>query len=90
MTNFGGKKPLQRENGNIVLYVHYMSLVTRKPVLGVCDQLRLKPVCAATEARWRLEILDIETRGTIISKQQTTKADQTAQADLRLCCSHMA
>ena len=25
-----------------------MSLVTRKPVFGVCDQGRLKPACAAT------------------------------------------
>ena len=28
-----------------------MSLVSRKPVFGVCDQVRLKPACAATEAR---------------------------------------
>ena len=27
----------------------YMSLVTRKPVFGGCDQVRLKPACAATE-----------------------------------------
>ena len=27
-----------------------MSLVTRKPVFGVYDQVRLKPACAATEA----------------------------------------
>ena len=26
-----------------------MSLVTRKPVLGVCDQVRLKPACSADE-----------------------------------------
>ena len=26
-----------------------MSLVTRKPVFGVFDQVRLKPVCSATE-----------------------------------------
>ena len=30
------------------LYQH-LSLVTRKPVFGVCDQLRHKPACAATE-----------------------------------------
>ena len=30
---------------------HYdMSLVSRKPVFGVCDQGRLKPACSATEA----------------------------------------
>ena len=27
-----------------------MSLVTRKPVFGVCDQARLKPACSASEA----------------------------------------
>ena len=27
-----------------------LSLLTRKPVFGVFDQLRLKPACAATEA----------------------------------------
>ena len=32
-----------------------------------------------------LEMSDIETRGIILSRQRTTKAD-----DLRLCCSHMA
>ena len=26
-----------------------LSLVTRKPVFGVSDQVRLKPACAATE-----------------------------------------
>ena len=26
-----------------------MSLVTRKPVFGVCDQARLKPTCSVTE-----------------------------------------
>ena len=28
----------------------HMCLVTRKPVFGVSDQVRLKPACAATEA----------------------------------------
>ena len=28
-----------------------MSLVMRKPGFGVCDQVRHKPACAATEAR---------------------------------------
>ena len=65
-----------------------MCLVMRKPVRGFCDQVRLKPACSATETSWRLEILDIETRGIILSKQRIRKAD--AQADLRLCCSHMA
>ena len=58
---------------------HKMSLVTRKPVSGVCDQGRLKPACAATEARQRLEISDIETRDIILSRQRTT------QVLIRLC-----
>ena len=28
----------------------HLSHVTRNPVFGVCDQVRLKPVCSATEA----------------------------------------
>ena len=51
-----------------------MSLVTRKPVFGVCDHGRLKPACEATETRQRLEILDIETWGIILSRQRTIKA----------------
>ena len=50
-----------------------VSLVTRKPVFGVCDQVRHKSACAATEASKRLEISDIETRD-ILSRQRTTKA----------------
>ena len=34
-----------------------MSLVMRKPVFGVFDQVRLKSVCSATETSYRLEIL---------------------------------
>ena len=29
---------------------HHLSHITRKPVFGVCDQVRLKPDCSATEA----------------------------------------
>ena len=46
----------------------------RNPVFRVCDQCRLKLACAATEARQRLEISAIETRGIILSKQRITKA----------------
>ena len=46
-----------------------MSPVTRKPVFGVSDQVRLKPACSATEASWSLEISDIETRDIILSRQ---------------------
>ena len=51
-----------------------MSLVTRKLVFGVRDQDRFKPACTVTEARKRLEILDIETRGIILFRKRTTKA----------------
>ena len=51
-----------------------MSLVTRKSVFWVCDQVRHKPACAATEARQRLEISDIETTCIILSRQRTTTA----------------
>ena len=33
----------------------HMNLVTRKPVFGVCDQGRLKPVCAATKTSHKLQ-----------------------------------
>ena len=65
-----------------------MSLVTRKPVFGVCNQVRLKPGCTTSEASYSLEISGIETRDIILSRQWTTKADE--QADLRLCCSQRA
>ena len=56
-----------------LIYYMYLSHVTRKPVFGVCDQVRLKQACSVTETSSRLEILDIESRGIILSKQQTTK-----------------
>ena len=51
-----------------------LSLVTRKPVFSVSDQLRLKPACSATETSLSLEILDLASIGTILSRQRTTKA----------------
>ena len=50
-----------------------LSLVTRKPVFGVSDQIRHKPACAATEASYSLEISDIETRDDILSGQRKLK-----------------
>ena len=57
-----------------ILSISKMSLVTRKPVFGIFDQVRLKPACSASEASYSLEISDIETRGIILSRQRTTKA----------------
>ena len=54
-------------------HVSNLSHVTRNPVFGVCDQVRLKPAYSATETSQSLESLDIETRGIILSKQRTTK-----------------
>ena len=45
----------------------------RKPVFGMCAQVRHKLACAAIEARWRLEISDIEKGGIILSRQRITK-----------------
>ena len=45
-----------------------MSLVTRKPVFGVSDQVRLKAACSATENSYSLEILDLASIGIILSK----------------------
>ena len=47
-----------------------MSLVSRKPVFGVFDQVRLKPVCSATEAS---ESHEFATGDVILSKQRITK-----------------
>ena len=35
--------------------IHQMSLVMRKPVFGVCDQIRLQLACSASEASYSLE-----------------------------------
>ena len=39
----------------------------------VCDQVRLKPVCSATETSKRLETLGLATVGIILSKEWTNK-----------------
>ena len=46
----------------------YMSLVMRKYIFGVPDQVRLKPACSATETSESLEILDLASKGIILSK----------------------
>ena len=51
-----------------------MNIVTRKPVFGVCDQVRLKPSCTAVETSLGHEILGIETKGIILSRHRTTMA----------------
>ena len=45
----------------------YMSLVLRKPVVGVSDQIRHKSGCNATQDGLRLEISDLESKGIVLS-----------------------
>ena len=45
----------------------YMSLVLRKPVFWVSDQVRHKPGCTTTECGKMLEIPDLEIRGIVVS-----------------------
>ena len=58
-----------------------MSHVTRKPFFGVCDQVRLKPACSATETSKSLEILGIDT----IRAANNKDADQTARMHRLIC-----
>ena len=68
----------------------------RKPVFKVSDQVRIKPACSTTATSFCLEISALASRGNILiyypgSKQQRRWSGcADAQADLRLCCSHMA
>ena len=71
-----------------------LSLATRKPVFGVFDQVRLKSACSATETSQSHEIAHIKKLEMLYypeSEQQRCCLDcADVQADLRLCCSHMA
>ena len=49
----------------------------RKPIFGVCDQVRLKPACSATETSYSLEILYSERYGIILQAASNKGADQT-------------
>ena len=64
-----------------------VSPFTRRSVFGVCDQVRHKLACAATETSTSLEISYIATTGIILSKERTTKEgdDQTAQMRSLIC-----
>ena len=50
-----------------VLCRDHMSLVVRKPVFGVSDQVRHKPGCTTTEDGLRLEISYLGSRGIVLS-----------------------
>ena len=45
----------------------YMSSDSRKLVFRVFDQVRHKAICTVTEDGWRLEILDFERSGIVLS-----------------------
>ena len=49
---------------------YQMSRVARKPAFGVSDQVRHKPGCIAAEEGKRLEILDSQTRVTVLCSQK--------------------
>ena len=49
--------------GSFVPELHYLSLIVRKSVFGVSDQLRNKHSCTTTED----EISDLESRGIVVS-----------------------
>ena len=51
----------------------YTSLVKRKRVFGVSDQVRHKPGGTAKEDGWRLESSKLATRGINLSRKRTTK-----------------
>ena len=60
-----------------------MSPVMRKPVLGVCNQVRLKPACSADETSYGLD--NNKWRYYTIQVVNNKGADQTARM-LRLIC----
>ena len=71
-----------------LLFQYELSPNARKPVFGTSDQVRHKPGCTVTEDGYRLEILDLESRGTVLSEWRKQGADQLrsyCEADLRLC-----
>ena len=47
--------------------IYDLSLVVRKPVFGVSDEVRHKPSCTAIEDGYRLEISDLGRRGIVLS-----------------------
>ena len=45
-----------------------------KPAFGICDKVRLKPACSATETSLSFEILDMENTGFTLSRKWTIMA----------------
>ena len=49
-----------------ILLHKQLSLIVRKPVFGVSDQVQHKPDCTVTEDGERLEISDLGSRGIVL------------------------
>ena len=52
---------------SVLFVLHYNSLVVRKPVFGIFDQIPHKRGCTTTEDRWTLEISDLGSREIVLS-----------------------
>ena len=57
----------------ILIEIDYMGLDAKKSVFGVSDQLRLKPVCSATETSQNIEFLCVACEAIILSRKRITK-----------------
>ena len=65
MTPIASNGP-SNKNGRVITACK-MSLVVRKPVFGVSDQVRHKPGCTIKEDGYRLEISDLGSGGIVLS-----------------------
>ena len=63
-----------------------MSLVVRKPVFGVSDQVQHKPGCPAIEDDYRLEISDLGSRGIFTIRAAKTNALISFAVIAKLIC----
>ena len=61
------KDRIQAERGN------YMGHGVTKPVFGVSDKARLKPISSATKTRWKIEISLVASLDMKLFKKQITK-----------------
>ena len=64
-----------------------MGLLLTKPVFGVSDKARFKPVSSATETSYKIENLLVASLHMIISNMLITKALISLWGCLHLCCS---
>ena len=60
-------------------FLFQMSHITRKPVFGICDLVRLKPACSAKETSYSPEILGLASIGIIL---QATPAMSTSHISI--------